>query len=36
MNIQRAVYNVLDDNIDYAFKVSDDPNLVGWNPAMEL
>jgi hypothetical protein len=36
MNIQRAVYNVLDNNIGNAFKVSNDPNLVGWNPAMEL
>jgi hypothetical protein len=34
MNIRRAVYNFLDDNINNAFKVSDDPNLVGWNPAM--
>jgi hypothetical protein len=36
MNIRWAVYNVLDDNIDNAFKVSNDPNLIGWNPAMEL
>jgi hypothetical protein len=36
MNIRWAVYNVLDDNIDDAFKVSNDPNLVGWNPAIEL
>jgi hypothetical protein len=36
MNIQQAVYNVLDDNIDNAFKVSNHPNLVGWIPAMEL
>ncbi len=36
MNIQQAVYNVPNDNIDYTFKVSNDPNLVGWNPAMEL
>jgi hypothetical protein len=36
MNIQRACYNVLDDNIDDAFKVSVDPALVGWNPSMEL
>jgi hypothetical protein len=36
MNIQWAVYNILDDNIDDAFKVSNDPNLVGWNPAMKL
>jgi hypothetical protein len=36
MNIRRAVYNVLDDNIHDTFKVSNDPNLVGWNLAMEL
>jgi hypothetical protein len=36
MNIQRAVYNVLDDNINNAFYESNDPNLVRWNPAMEL
>ncbi len=36
MNIQWAVNNVLDDNIDNAFKVFNDPNLVGCNPAMEL
>jgi len=36
LNIQRAVFNILDDNIDDAFKVSDDPMLVGWNPSMEL
>jgi hypothetical protein len=36
MNIQWAVYNVLDDNINDIFKVSNDPNLVGWNLAIEL
>jgi hypothetical protein len=36
MNIQWALYNVLDDNINNAFKVSNDPNLLGWNLAMEL
>jgi hypothetical protein len=36
MNIQRTVYIVLDDKIDNSFKVSNDPALVGWNPAMEL
>jgi hypothetical protein len=35
LNIPRAVFNVLDDNIDDAFKVSNDPALVGWNPSME-
>ena len=36
MNIQQAVYNLLDDNIDDVFKVSNNPALVGWNPAMEV
>jgi hypothetical protein len=36
MNILKAVYKVLDDNIDNGFKVLNDPNLFGWNPAMEL
>ena len=35
MNIRRAVFNILDDNIDDAFKVSNDPMLIGWNPSME-
>ena len=35
LNIRRAVFNILDDNIDDAFKVSDDPMLFGWNPSME-
>ena len=35
LNIRRAVFNILDDNIDDAFKVSNDPMLVGWNPSME-
>ena len=35
LNIRQAVFNVLDDNIDDAFKVSNDPMLVGWNPMME-
>jgi hypothetical protein len=30
------VYNILDDNINNAFKVSNDPNLIRWNLAMEL
>ena len=29
------VFNILDDNIDDAFKVSNDPMLVGWNLSME-
>jgi hypothetical protein len=36
MNTQRPCYNILDENIDNAFKISDNPSLVGWNPAMEL
>jgi hypothetical protein len=36
MNIQWAVYNIVDDNIDDALKVLNDRNLVGWNLAMEL
>ncbi len=35
LNICRPVFNILDDNIDDAFKVSNNPMLVGWNPAME-
>jgi hypothetical protein len=34
-NIQRAVFNILDDIIDDAFKVSNDPDLTGWNPSIE-
>jgi hypothetical protein len=35
LNIRRVVFNILDDNIDDVFKVSNDPMLVGWNPLME-
>ena len=35
LNIRRAVFNILDDNIDDAFKVSNDPALVRWNQSME-
>ena len=35
LNIRRAVFNILDDNIDDAFKVSNDPAFVGWNQSME-
>jgi hypothetical protein len=35
MNIRRAVFNCLDDGIDDAFKVSNDPTLTGWNASME-
>ncbi len=34
-NIRCAVFNCLDDGIDNAFKVSNDPALAGWNPLME-
>jgi hypothetical protein len=36
LNIQQAVYNLLNDSIDNAFKVSNSPALVGWNPTMEV
>jgi hypothetical protein len=35
MNIHRVVFNCLDNGINDAFKVSNDPALVGWNPSME-
>jgi hypothetical protein len=35
MNIRHAVFNCLDDGIDDAFKVSNDPALTGWNASME-
>ncbi len=35
LNIRRGVFNILDDNIDDAFKVSNNPMLAGWNPSME-
>jgi hypothetical protein len=35
MNIRRAVFNCLDDGIDNAFNVSNDPALTGWNASME-
>ncbi len=36
LNIRRAVYNLLDDNIDDTFKVLNNPALVGWNPTIEI
>ena len=33
-NIQHVVFNCLDDGIDDAFKVSNDPALAGWNLSM--
>ena len=35
LNVRWAAFNVLDNNIDDAFKVSNDSMLVGWNPSME-
>jgi hypothetical protein len=35
LNIRQAVFNVLNNNIDDAFNVSNGPMLVGWNPLME-
>ena len=35
LNIRRAEFNIHDDNIDDAFKVSNNPALVGWNQSME-
>ncbi len=35
LNICRVVFNVLNDNIDDAFKALNDPMLVGWNPLIE-
>ena len=35
MNIQRAVFNCLDDGMNDAFKVSNNPALTGWNALME-
>ncbi len=35
MNIRHAVFNCLDDGIDDAFKVSNDPALTGWNASMK-
>ena len=35
LNICRPVFNILDDNIDDAFKVSNNPMLVGGNLLME-
>ena len=36
MNINRALFRMLDDSIDNNFKVSNDPNLKGWNPTMSV
>ena len=34
-NIQCAVFNCLDNGINDAFKVSNNPAFTGWNPSME-
>ncbi len=34
-NIGRAVFNCLDNGVDNAFKVSNNPALAGWNPSIE-
>ncbi len=34
-NIRRAVFNCLDNGVNDAFKVSNNPALAGWNPLME-
>ncbi len=36
LNIKRACFNMLDNNIDNAFKVSNSPTLRGWNQSMEI
>jgi hypothetical protein len=35
-NIKQACFNMLNDNIDDAFKVSNSPMLQGWNQSMEI
>ncbi len=35
-NIKQARYNMLDNNINNAFKFSPNPNLTGWNPLIEI
>ena len=35
-NIKRACYNMLDDHINNAFKVLNNPLLTGWNPSMNI
>jgi hypothetical protein len=36
ININRACFQMLDENINDHFKVSNDPNLIGWNPTMSI
>jgi hypothetical protein len=36
LNIKRACYNMLDDTVDDAFKVSNNLALTGWNPLMNI
>jgi hypothetical protein len=35
-NIKQACFNMLNDHIDDAFKVSNSPTLQGWNQSMEI
>jgi hypothetical protein len=35
-NIKQAWYNMLDDGINNVFKFSPDPDIMGWNPFMEI
>ena len=36
LNINRALFRMLDDSIDNNFKVSNNPNLKRWNPTMSV
>ncbi len=36
VNISRACFRMLDENIPDQFKMSNDPNLIGWNPTMSI
>jgi hypothetical protein len=36
IHINRACFCMLDKNISNHFKVSNDPNLIGWNPTMSI
>ncbi len=35
-NINRTLFHMLDEHINDIFKVSNDPNLQGWNPTMSI
>jgi hypothetical protein len=36
VNLSRACFCMLDENIPDQFKVSNNPNLIGWNPTMSI